>query len=65
MNIMQAFIGLEIFMHNGAEETIQAEHDIIYGPPRDSMLLSVAEVEVLEKAGWFVDSNTEYWSHFC
>lgn len=64
--INQIFVGLEIFMNNGQYDTvICAEHDIIYGPQRDNMLLSVAELEILETEGWGVDSDTNCWIHYC
>lgn len=64
MDITQALIGLKVFARNGSDNLIQAEHDIIYGPYKDSMLLSLAEIKTIEDAGWFIDQY-DCWVHYC
>ncbi len=61
--VEQIYEGMKIFMENGQKETtVQSEHNLIFGPPHE-MLLSVDELERLDKAGWFVDYD--YWQHHC
>jgi hypothetical protein len=58
--------GLQLFSQrvNSKNQSIAAEHDIIYGPHKDAIQLTAEEEANLKEMGWHMDSEVDCWSFF-
>ena len=55
--------GLQILSKYSSDSDFSAEHDQIWCG--ENIEMSTADLEKLEKLGWFLDEEVDSWSHFC
>jgi hypothetical protein len=61
---LRVHTGLGILLKYDSDGDISFGHDQVWAGPSSEVEISKEDLDLLDKLGWFIDTEVDCWSHF-